>query len=1337
MAVLLVASLLSVPAFADNLNSSEDEAASESAASVPEDSVDNQNTDKGQISDISASSAENEQSSLLQDEVLEAVPVVTEAEQIEGETSFFFQADNAYLAVADQLFVGTELRVPSNKEFIFEANPAEGFAVSEVKAYAGSLGGPEIILNQTEEGVFKVAESNVEANPVIFIEVKTETEPHEGAASFEEVAARSLATLEEESSGEDSEEAEPAEVSYVVTFNVEGEEVVQKEVLEGTLVKPLENPSNPNEDGSPFHAWYEEGASIPFDFTQPIIKDVVLNAVFSTDHVVTFTNYAGAVLENMSVEDNTHLSDYELPVPGLPTGLQFDGWSEEVNGSLFLGVITEDITLYPVASKVSVAVFVTGGPLVPAQTGSLNGFTPEKPSDSEMVRDGYTFSHWSLVSNESDEAYDFDSPLTDQVTYIYAVWKPEAAGYILNFWTDKLDEGEAGANLDGYELVYTKTIASNDAKLAGKSGEKLNTSETEGVINAGLVNNREYKSGGAAVWEVLDYCDFAWTDAHEKELSGSGDTVINVYTTRIVYTYDLMLQKSATRTGIYTQIETSSGTISGNEVNKYSMQVKIGQNIEGIWPLSAEAANPTQYSFINWDGYYGNGTATVNPGYLQRGFSNDKDYKKTERRTTKTYAEVVPTYSTANYFEQRVYYGELSSTEYDEAQKAGLIDSAIDSKDQSQIDDPTGAGKIVKHTAEGKTRYYKLMLITGKSAQTGWNPSGWPGRAIDGYKTIYAADTKNYQVAKTLAEMNKTTDKLGYITYYMPAFKYEVNLVAGMGDSAGATIADAQSLGYSSTATGYKKEFSYGETLVLPSANLEKEGYEFEGWYLDENYMNPFYSSVGKPTYESMPGKNITLYGKLSGNSIEVNYYAGVGSSDSIAVGQYGSGESLSVSDLEGTSFEGVSIGDTVEGYGVFRGWFYYPNNDTSGALVAVSSGMLITGNPGTSYKFYADFEAESEQKIIYQVTFVGLTEEGLYEDVRGELDVSFGARNTLAGSGVYESDLVALAGDRTGYTFTGWNTQEDGKGSRFNTASRVSDNVTVYAQWLINEYPYEIHHVEVGNKTHVLEDESGKARFGEQLEATSFVREDIEGYEYEDNSGDLVIDTEDNELYIYYAKVADVVAPPSTPDTEVTNPGTEGSASVPTPEANAEPAPEVSPEAPGEAAPEATPEEEGGVKAPAAPKGGTGNNTDQEEISDADVPLGSFDTSGAWSLLSLILAILAISVSAIAIVWNIIRRISKKEEEIEEGRGLVQGKSFLLGAITIMLGVLPLLVFLIVDDMALSAVWINANTAVVTVFFGVFVLAGLAYLLVKRFDKKDDDREQGALSSRGGASLA
>lgn len=77
-----------------------------------------------------------------------------------------------------------------------------------------------------------------------------------------------------------------------------------------------------------------------------------------------------------------------------------------------------------------------------------------------------------------------------------------------------------------------------------------------------------------------------------------------------------------------------------------------------------------------------------------------------------------------------------------------------------------------------------------------------------------------------------------------------------------------------------------------------------------------------------------------------------------------------------------------------------------------------------------------------------------------GLLTVTFGANGGAFADGSTTSEVKTESGSsvtlpanptRSGYTFTGWNTQQDGKGSSFDNSTVITGPLTVYAQWSEN----------------------------------------------------------------------------------------------------------------------------------------------------------------------------------------------------------------------------------------------------------------------------------------------
>ena len=83
------------------------------------------------------------------------------------------------------------------------------------------------------------------------------------------------------------------------------------------------------------------------------------------------------------------------------------------------------------------------------------------------------------------------------------------------------------------------------------------------------------------------------------------------------------------------------------------------------------------------------------------------------------------------------------------------------------------------------------------------------------------------------------------------------------------------------------------------------------------------------------------------------------------------------------------------------------------------------------------DFTATTVEKpATYTVTF---------DKNDGDTEADPNTMTVTSGSAVGK---LPTAPTRTGYTFTGWNTEPDGKGTEFTAATPVTSDITVYAQW-------------------------------------------------------------------------------------------------------------------------------------------------------------------------------------------------------------------------------------------------------------------------------------------------
>jgi hypothetical protein len=121
-------------------------------------------------------------------------------------------------------------------------------------------------------------------------------------------------------------------------------------------------------------------------------------------------------------------------------------------------------------------------------------------------------------------------------------------------------------------------------------------------------------------------------------------------------------------------------------------------------------------------------------------------------------------------------------------------------------------------------------------------------------------------------------------------------------------------------------------------------------------------------------------------------------------------------------------------------------------------------------------------------------------------------------------------------------------------------------------------------------------------------------------------------------------------------------------------------------------------------------------DVDNNEVPFGEYNTSNAWSLLSLIMSLIAIIISIILIIYWIFRRRNEDDKYEKEKRN-----AFIARTLTIIFGILTPIVFLILDDMRLPVVWINKWTLYVGIAFFIHILS---FVIYKFRDGKEDADE-------------
>lgn len=218
--------------------------------------------------------------------------------------------------------------------------------------------------------------------------------------------------------------------------------------------------------------------------------------------------------------------------------------------------------------------------------------------------------------------------------------------------------------------------------------------------------------------------------------------------------------------------------------------------------------------------------------------------------------------------------------------------------------------------------------------------------------------------------------------------------------------------GGSGTTTSQTK--TYGTALTLHSA-LTRTGYNFSKWKASDNTLYSAGASYTK-------NEATTLTAQWTAKTYEVKYSANNGTgAPSTQTKTYGQTLTLS------------STTPTRTGY-TFSKW----NTKSDGTGTSYSPGGSYTANEGTT--LYA-------QWTICKKTFVFNANSGT--GTMSNQVISYASSGTTA--------LTSNTFTRSGYTFSKWNTKEDGTGTNYSngasiTRSNITSNSTInlYAQWAV-----------------------------------------------------------------------------------------------------------------------------------------------------------------------------------------------------------------------------------------------------------------------------------------------
>lgn len=557
-----------------------------------------------------------------------------------------------------------------------------------------------------------------------------------------------------------------------------------------------------------------------------------------------------------------------------------------------------------------------------------------------------------------------------------------------------------------------------------------------------------------------NYEGFTAQKITQEEIKGDGSTIVEVYYARNVYSV-----KFYTNSGWFSSSEEYTGL---------RITAKYGANISDKWP--------TYNGSSAWATSDGGDTNQVNIDTMP--LNGAKFYGPTTGQGSETayyYVEVLP--------------GETGTTSY------GGRSYKLDHKDTSP-----GTGYSVT-----KEDQYPL---------TGFTFAGGTGIG------------KKYDNAK----------------FYYTRNIYDIKFISG-----GKPV-ETKSVKYQESIAnkGFKPENNLGDHM---------SDYVFAGWYDNELGEGEKFVFTGK----TMPAQNITLYAKWVAPTYTVTVYD---ADKTTKIGEFTVTKNDEISD-DKMPKDKVTLedGDKLLGWvekengkpfhfntKITRNYDLVAKVDSKNAFTVTYDGNGATGGSTVDDRKYAKnavadakangftnegklflyWETESGEEVYPNDEIVmtqNVTLKAIWGDKRETVSLvyhsNFGEDKTFTVNELLNNDAITVKPyaetklpERTGHTFTGWNTKADGAGIAFaarDEARLEGDGNHLYAQWKVNQYVYRVEYYIDGVKNDRLT-ETDKADFGTVI--NSYTDKCPQGYVLEKTENlPLTIGTGENVIKVYYKK--------------------------------------------------------------------------------------------------------------------------------------------------------------------------------------------------------------------------
>ncbi len=818
--------------------------------------------------------------------------------------------------------------------------------------------------------------------------------------------------------------------TYTVSFASNGGSSVSDLINQKYEAKVIK-PNNPTKQGYSFSGWYKEAAlTTAWDFASDTVEaDTTLYAKWTADsYSITYTLNGGTNASSNPATYTIETPTITLAEPTKPN-YTFDGWyaSSAFSGSPVTSILNGSTGVKAFYAKwtptsYTITYDLDGGTNAALNPGSYTIATPSITLD-DPTKTHYDFWGWYETSSFSGTPITTIAAGSSGAKTLYAKWLPTY--YLVIF---KPNGGSSFMDDQSIRYTYQATLDANAFTLTGYSFTGWNTqadgSGTSYADEASITMGSEH---------LTLYAQWA-ANTYTVSFDGQRGAVPDPTTKRVTFGSSYGELPTTSRTGYtfagwYTAASGGDKVESITTVSTSSNHTLYAHWTVIIYTVTFDAQSGTTPSplikFVTYNSTYGTLAITNRTGYTFAGwYTATSGGDKVESTTAVTTSS------------SHTLYAQWTAKSY-----AVTFD---------------GQGGSAPNPSSKQVTFGSAYGSFATSSRDGYTLAGWYHSSI-GSSSLF---TESSLVA--LAEDHTLLAHWDAITYDIA---YTLN---------GGTNSQDNPAHYSIES----------ETITLAAPT--RDGYDFVGWYADVNL------SIPQPLIPKGSMGNKTLYAKWAVAFYSVSYELNSGTN--------APGNPTVYTILENT----ITLLNPTRSHYTFGGW-YTTSEFTGTAVTSIPSGSFgdktfyakwVPDSYTITYVLDGGTNASSNPPsyTIETPTITLATPTKLHYDFGGWYaasdfsesaittiptgstgDITLHAKWTLTnyhvifnangGSGTMASqaipyntqaNLTANVFTRTGYSFTGWNTQANGLGTSYADKALYTiggADVNLYAQWQKNTY--------------------------------------------------------------------------------------------------------------------------------------------------------------------------------------------------------------------------------------------------------------------------------------------